>query len=1000
MKKNTLLHFFLLLTFSNFSQNISVEKIEINYNGGSYPLVFAKTNDAFYFTAENNTYGRELWKSDGTENGTELLIDINSNPNINNGESLVNNLTVVNNLLYFTATDGINGLELWKSDGTENGTVMVKNINESSENDYNTAPKNLFAFQDKLYFSAYTNVNGWELWVSDGTANGTILLKDINEGTNSSEPYNFVSFNNNLYFIASNNLYGREIWKTDGTENGTILLKDISSGPNNGVSGDLISSNNNLYFTATSDNDNTIIDYQGYELWKTDGTESGTRIVKDIAFGSQSSMTHLSGIALNESLIFTAYTQDFGYEVWKTDGTESGTVLLKNINNTNLNSILSENQYVKFNNEIYFLADDNVNGTEIWKTNGTSAGTKILKNINTSVNYSSVSVNKFHVDEINNKLFFYGRNTNGATPKLWVSDGTEIGTINISSINIPDIYSSLDYFITFKNHTYFSGKNTQNNTELFKTDGTIQNTKLLKDLEYSSSSSPAKLINVNGNVFFRGTNEDSFGNQLFKSDGTKDGTNLVKRIGSNSNIDDKSEMVVINNKLIFSAHNNSDGYEPWISDGTEEGTFMIKNIRSEGSSLRNYNDIQPFYAANNIAYFFANDGEHGFEPWRSDGTEEGTFMLKDIRTYGNGTGHDQIGGSSWPKDFIEFNGFTYFIAFDTNGSAVWKTDSTKEGTEKVYEHPNIGRILKINNKLFFAGYDNSGIFWESDGTEAGTKNINLLSYINLVNANKIHLNNDLYFVSRLENISNRVGLYKTDGTENGTTLLYEGLNHPTLDNVIIKNLTECNEFIYFELEDYYGRGIPELWRTNGSVTEKIDTDTGNFEIFLTCHKNNLFYNTDDISIIKVITENLSEPISFKLEITNNENFSEYSNMHNLTSSGDYLFFTGRTDNSGEELFSAKINTQVLSTVTNFTDQQAKSEIHIYPNPASNYIKITSTKKIKRYTLYTINGKMIFSTKVSSGFETNIPVNKVVKGIYFLEIILDSKKITKKIIINK
>jgi|GEM_PF-2638632 len=997
MNSNPLLLILALCSYFSYSQTIPVEKIEINYLEGSYPLSFAKTNNAFFFTAEGNGLSRQLYTSDGTSEGTKLVKVINE---IRPDNTSVNNLIGFENIIYFTANDGINGIELWKSDGTEQGTNMVKAINETHNDDYTTAPKELTIFNNKLYFSANSNAYGWEVWVTDGTEQGTTLLKDINTGSESSSPQGFTVFNNELYFLAGNAEFGKELWKTDGTEQGTVLVKDIKTGSENGASGSLIASGNYLYFTANADDYFNPGSVQGNELWKTDGTEAGTTLVKDIALGPASSMTNLNGIDLNGTLVFTAYTLEAGNEIWKTDGTSTGTVLIKNINNNNLHSISSLNLYTKFNDEIYFLADDNINGIEIWKTDGTTSGTKILKDINTSPDYSSVNVFKFHVDEVNNKLFFYGKNNNQAENKLWVSDGKENGTKNIADLIQPDIYSPTNYFITFNEHSYFSGKNDKNGVELYKSDGTAENTKLLKDIEYSSSSSPAKLINVNGNVFFRGTNEDSYGNQLFKSDGTKEGTSLIKKIGSNSNIDDKSEMVVINNKLIFSAHNNSDGFEPWVSDGTESGTFMIKNIRSDGSSLRNSNDIQPFYASNNIAYFFANDGEHGFEPWRSDGTENGTFMLKDIRTYGNGTGHEQIGGSSWPKDFIDFNGTTYFIAFDTNGSAVWKTDGTKEGTEKVFEHPNIGRLLKVNQKLIFAGYNNGSLFWESDGTEAGTKNINLLPFVNLVNANTIQLESDLFFVSRLENISNRFGLYKTDGTESGTILLYEGLNHPTLDEVVIKNLVECSGFIYFELEDYYGRGTAELWRTNGTITEKIDSDTGIYEIIPTCYKNSLIYNTDSPNTLKAITENNNQPIQLNLEITNNADFSEYSLHYNFTSSGDYLFFTGRTDLSGEELFSTKIDMQVLSTEPVFINNQNTKEINIYPNPSSNYINISSQQQINKYALYDINGKLIFNKNANAKLKIKIATNSIKNGIYLLEIQLENKKIRKKVIINK
>ncbi|MBA4192738.1 MAG: hypothetical protein C0467_32635, partial [Planctomycetaceae bacterium] len=87
------------------------------------------------------------------------------------------NFTNVNGTLFFSAFDGTNGYELWKSDGTAAGTVLVKDINSGASSSY---PTNLTNVNGTLFFSADDGTNGIELWRSDGTAAGTVLVTDIN----------------------------------------------------------------------------------------------------------------------------------------------------------------------------------------------------------------------------------------------------------------------------------------------------------------------------------------------------------------------------------------------------------------------------------------------------------------------------------------------------------------------------------------------------------------------------------------------------------------------------------------------------------------------------------------------------------------------------------------------------------------------------------------------------------------------------------------------------
>ena len=288
-------------------------------------------NDTHYYVANDGTHGSELWKTDGTTAGTMMVKDINPNGNGIGAISLV----AFNDMVYFSANDGINGTELWKSDGTEAGTVMVKDIGQNYQGNirsYSSNPVGLIVFGDAIYFAADTDNpslgHGRELWKSDGTEAGTVQVADINGGGFDSDPYSFTIVGDTLYFSAINNTHGRELWKTDGTEVGTVMVKDIKSGQGNGEPTDMTAVGDTLYFTARDDPQTHP---SPEELWKSDGTEAGTVKVKVICpvssscpYGSQPDEL----TAFGNTLFFSAKNSTHGRELWMSDGTETGLSLI------------------------------------------------------------------------------------------------------------------------------------------------------------------------------------------------------------------------------------------------------------------------------------------------------------------------------------------------------------------------------------------------------------------------------------------------------------------------------------------------------------------------------------------------------------------------------------------------------------------------------------------------------------------------------------------------
>jgi ELWxxDGT repeat protein len=248
----------------------------------------------------------------------------------------------------------VNGYELWKSDGTAAGTVLVKDIRPGYSG---FGPGNLTAVGNTLFFQAYDGVNGRELWKSDGTAAGTVLVKDIRPGASSSNLRNLTAVGNTLFFRADDGVNGYELWKSDGTAAGTVLVKDIRPGASSSNPQNLRVVGSTLYFTADDG-------VNGTELWKSDGTTAGTVLVADISFGD-SFPGYLT--VVGSTLFFSAYDGVNGTELWQSDGTAAGTVLVGDIRPGSYGSYPFSLTAV--GNTLFFQAYDGVNGGELWALN-------------------------------------------------------------------------------------------------------------------------------------------------------------------------------------------------------------------------------------------------------------------------------------------------------------------------------------------------------------------------------------------------------------------------------------------------------------------------------------------------------------------------------------------------------------------------------------------------------------------------------------------------------
>jgi ELWxxDGT repeat protein len=461
---------------------------------------------------------------------------------------------------------------IWVTDGTLAGTIQISNTIKLEDA--------IGLLSGKLVFRGSTVATGSELYSTDGTAVGTTLVKDIYSGPVASSPADFSLMNGVAYFTATTLAEGRELWKTNGTNAGTTLVKDIVTGPvgsNEEDNYEMVSNGSYLLFRA-----NTIA--EGLELWKSDGTDAGTALLKNINTGADSSSPN-NFFLLGSTVLFMAKDATHGEELWKTDGTAAGTVLVKDIY-TGLPASTSIEPFPGFsfplfqgfhlfNNKAYFRAYNGVSTGQVWVTDGTAGGTVLIKDITPGASFPPPLIFLFNAVNLSNK-FMFGVSDGATTSELWQSDGTPAGTtlfkaFSFANSDFPSILTNYQYDLNtgvlttplFQgNKFFFTATTNTEGRELWISDGTLANTRIVKDINAGTAGStdyPGYAFTAD--TLFFSANDGIKGNELWKTDGTTANTVLRADINVGAGSSDPNPFLfAISGKLLIGA-NNGDNAE-------------------------------------------------------------------------------------------------------------------------------------------------------------------------------------------------------------------------------------------------------------------------------------------------------------------------------------------------------------------------------------------------------------------------------------------------------
>ncbi|RMG45411.1 MAG: hypothetical protein D6718_07605 [Acidobacteria bacterium] len=798
----------------------------------SFPHDLVRFGSIVLFAAEDPAHGSELWRTDGTPGGTELVLDIQAGA----GSGSPTNLTVAGGAVYFTADDGVHGRELWVSDGTAAGTRMVADIAPGLAG---SRPEALFSDGTRLFFAADDGLHGQELFVTDGTAGGTVLLADIAAGTETSFPRPLGAAGGLLYFAATERSAagvspagtGRELWVTDGTPEGTRLVKDIDPGEASSSPAGFALAGGLVLFSA---DDGT----HGREPWVTDGTEAGTHLLLDVnppqegdeARGSDPrEFFPFAGIVL-----FSAFRDEDGRELWRTDGTAAGTFPVADIAPGTDSS--SPFGFTAAGGFVYFSAADPNHGRELWRTDGTPGGTALVADVGRGAGAAPGAADPLDgdpgqltplgdgilfaaTDEAHGRepwfadgagavlladvrpgaagsdpvvlaaagsavYFAAGEGGDGRT--LWRSDGTPAGTGPVPTPFPPplgpDTAVALGELLIFVADDGVSGREpwvfdpaapqSERLADIAGEDGSLPIPLLFTEVVRTGETEPVEQL-------FFSADDGLHGRELWATFGTPSGTSLFADIDPGAPPSTPADLTLFTadggDRIVLRAHSEALGEEPYAVVLATQVLVPLGDLRpisGLGSKPRE------FTPSGGSIFFSADDGIHGRELWRSDGTADGTALVADIGR--DGTGSDPDPHGSDPADLTSAAGLLFFAAEDPGaGRELWITDGTEAGTRRVKDiEPGPGSssphdLTALGNLVLFAASttDAGEELWASDGTEAGTARLADIAPGAAGSSPRILLTagNHAYFSA--DDGTHGRELYVTDGTSTGTVFL-------------------------------------------------------------------------------------------------------------------------------------------------------------------------------------------------------------------------------------
>ena len=407
-----------------------------------------------------------------------------------------------------------------------------------------------------LIFSARDEEHGAELWTSDGTAAGTLLLKDMNPGEASGGVGWFTPTDDFIYFTSTTDEEGSELWRTDGTEDGTVLVADVEPGPGSSSPQYLTYVEGLLFFSAHRTGN-------GRELWVHDHDQSTTRLVDDInPYGD--GILNVGGYEMarvgqaNGLFFFRGTNGEDGLELWVSNGYTVNQVvnLVASFYSSDPYDLVSKYDSVNPSETLYFTASGDY-GRELYRTTGTEASTELVHNIN-DVGSSIPSKTTVVGD-----LLYFRAFQEETGDELWESDGYSTGTRMVGDLRPGPLTSSPDVLTNINGVLYFSARDGEHGIEPWSVSGPGAPAEMIVDLqEGAGGSEPRDFCEYQGSVYFQ-ADDGEHGDELWKISGSPAEVTMIEDIAEGLFDGRPENLTVANGYLFFTADDHEVGRELW-----------------------------------------------------------------------------------------------------------------------------------------------------------------------------------------------------------------------------------------------------------------------------------------------------------------------------------------------------------------------------------------------------------------------------------------------------
>lgn len=553
---------------------------------------------------------------------------------------------------------------------------LVKDLIPGEDATFYPSDPRIAAAGNRVFFTQQRLETGSELWVSDGTAKSTRMVKDIYPGIETSGITEMVMSANKLFFTANDGIHGRELWVSDGTAANTRMVADLFSGPGYVTAPFALRAfKNGVVFAAEAD-------VGGLSLWFTDGTAANTRPLKSLNWYSlQAENLNRHRTTVTSTHVYFTTNEDTPQgevtSLWRTDGTFKGTTRITDLPEAEVPVFFGA-----AGNLAYFGVANDAEAY-LWRTDGTAAGTLRLLDLKDGA--ENVPIYGFNA--LGNKAYF----VDGQRRALWQSDGSLAGTRRIldaqtgQTIEDPVVVGSQLLFSTLRSDTELPGR------------VWLLNPTSMKLTRVSDSLSPIRDLISNGKQAWY-SRAESADRGLFFFNGSKEILQDQVTMGWTGS-------VATSSGLFVAAWRSPNQVGIWkVSHQPSQLPVLIAPVlqkKDANSSMPN-----SFVSCGGKQYLIA-QGVNDTQLWVTDGTEAGTRLL-----------NTAVGGYEITSLTPGPNGVLLF----SSSSSLWRTDGTEAGTYNLgAAQPESLTLMPDGIVLFNAVTTEHGReLWRTDGTQAGT----------------------------------------------------------------------------------------------------------------------------------------------------------------------------------------------------------------------------------------------------------------------------------------